>query len=320
MFKFQTQIYLMTLESNDDTDCGYDLTSTESLFNLEKKSDGLIKMYNEKDIQQTQHKVQSLRKFKRSASDPSDDPWGWFEDFESPMHHLHWNATMRKEGHFVMQPLQRSLSLPGPVTTPPVYVIESTLETQQLWYVTAGQRPKQPEKERLYFEQLWVKNFEMSEIKYRKNDTLVPLSSTDVFCSKIDNIPKSEFGYEVLYRGKGSFSNSVSKSFADIEMTSITLQIPRFRVVKTPNGNLHAEFLNVVSLGNKNNVIFGIWRRHSDFNKLAMRIEKDELTPSDGSFKNTMLSWQCVLQRKKWFRCLDKVRICFIYLNIMLCL
>jgi hypothetical protein len=25
-----------------------------------------------------------------------------------------------------------------------------------------------------------------------------------------------------------------------------------------------------------------------------------------GAFKNTMLSWQCVLQRKRWFRCLDK--------------
>ena len=280
----------MTLNTQSiDNEYGNDSTSTESLQDLKRKTSNTIKFFTESE-QVAQLRIASLRSKKRSSSDPSDDPWGWFEDFESPMHHLNTNIHAKKDGHFIKQPLQRSLSLPGPVTTPPFYVLESSLETQQLWYVTAGQRPKQPAQERLYFENLWVKNFEKSEVKYLNDDisNFVTSGDRDVFSAKFDNIPKSEFGYEILYRGKGSFSNSVSKAFPDIEMTSITIQIPRFRVVKSPSGNLHAEFLNVVSLGNKNNVIFGIWRRHSDFNKLATMIEKDELSPSEGSFKNTL--------------------------------
>ena len=52
--------------------------------------------------------------------------------------------------------------------------------------------------------------------------------------------------------------------------------------------------------------MFGIWRRHSDYCKLASKIELDNVTSHGESFKNTLLSWQCVLQRKKWYRCLDK--------------
>lgn len=38
------------------------------------------------------------------------------------------------------------------------------------------------------------------------------------------------------------------------------------------SGSVHAEFLNVVSLGSKNTITFGIWRRHSDFLKLAKKV------------------------------------------------
>ena len=113
-----------------------------------------------------------------------------------------------KDGLFIKQPLQRSLSLPGPVTTPPFYVLESSLETQQLWYVTAGQRMKQPEKERLYFEQLWAKNFEMSKVNYGFSISNWLSPGGDMLMSTkqaVDTIPKSEFGCEILYRGKGKF-------------------------------------------------------------------------------------------------------------------
>jgi hypothetical protein len=43
-------------------------------------------------------------------------------------------------------------------------------------------------------------------------------------------------------------------------------------VIREKNGSVHAEFLVVVSLGNKNSITFGIWRRHSDFNNLAMMV------------------------------------------------
>lgn len=46
--------------------------------------------------------------------------------------------------------------------------------------------------------------------------------------------------------------------------------------------------------------------RHSDFANLVRLLQ--ELNTKSGSenvFKNTMLSWDCVIQRKKWFKCLD---------------
>lgn len=53
---------------------------------------------------------------------------------------------------------------------------------------------------------------------------------------------------------------------------SFLFQIPRFRIVRTSNGEVHAEFLVVVSIGSHSTVTFGLWRRHSDFNKLAMKV------------------------------------------------
>lgn len=243
---------------------------------------------------------------KRKASSENDDPYGWFEDFEATPKHL---AHDENTTYFHQQPLQRSLSLPGPLTTPPFYVLESSLETQQLWYITAGQRPKQPDKERKYFEKLWEQNFENSSVK--ENNTNTHTNGTLRVINSIEKLPKSDFNGEILLRGAGSFTNSVSKSFVDIAMTSITIQIPRFRVVKTINSSggsngVHAEFLNVVSLGSgRSSIVFGIWRRHSDFHRLATKIEYENMCHT-GIFKNTLLSWHCVLQRKRWFRCLDK--------------
>jgi hypothetical protein len=167
---------------------------------------------------------------KRRASSEPDDPWGWFEDFEtSPMHFIH--EVTNKGNYFHKQPLQRSLSLPGSVSTPPFYVLESSLATQQLWYITAGQRPKQPEKERRYYEDLWTQNFKNSSVDYNENAISDWKSSNDNLgqtMKGIDHIPKDEFDCEILFRGKGSFSNSVSKSFADTSMTQITIQV-RFK-------------------------------------------------------------------------------------------
>jgi len=153
------------------------------------------------------------------------------------------------------------------------------------------------------------------------------------------DIPEKDFEGEILYRGKCPFSNAVSKSFL-IEgrrfggrgsvavvsggedsgpWNSLTLQLPRFRIVQPeyPESSLtaataiagcrsdlevHAEFLVVVSLRGAQNgmVSFGVWRRHRHFEQLAKEIDSPELL-----FANSLLSWQCVLNRKRWFRCLD---------------
>lgn len=138
-----------------------------------------------------------------------------------------------------------------------------------------------------------------------------------------DTIPWSEFNAEIVLKGKSPFSNSVSKSFANDQITSLTVQVPQFRVVSSADGIRHAEYLVVVSIGSHSSVTFGVWKRHSDFCRLAQSVsEFDSLasitSPGGGptrpnrrsvthpQFKNTCLSWQCVLQRKKWFKCLDR--------------
>ena len=96
-----------------------------------------------------------------SLDSASADEWGFFEDFEpsTPLKRKGDDGSTVEE-----QPIQRALSLPPPATTAPMYVLESTLATQQLWYSTAGLRPRQPERERLYFENLWKRNFTNSDV------------------------------------------------------------------------------------------------------------------------------------------------------------
>ena len=63
------------------------------------------------------------------------------------------------------------MSLPSPIAETPLYILESSLQTQRLWYETAGKRPKQPEKERQYFEKLWKSNFENSCVNFDTKST-----------------------------------------------------------------------------------------------------------------------------------------------------
>lgn len=243
-----------------------------------------------------------LSRRKRGLSSDSTgerDDYGWFEDFESPA----LPRTLSQE--FALQPLQRALTLPPPVTEAPMYILESSLETQELWYSTAGRRPKQPAHEREYFEKLWSKNFERSSVAY--SDVNHP-ETRSKRSKNGDCVPKSEIQGEVLFRGKAPFSNSVSKSFLEGPLASMTLHIPYFRILRKLSGEIFAEFLIVVTLGSHNTpVTFGIWKRFSDFTSLAMLISTINLkSKEENNFKNASLSWQCVLQRKRWFKSLDK--------------
>lgn len=159
------------------------------------------------------HETRKPSSRNRRSADSLDHAWGWFEDFESP-------GLMNYNNGENGEPLQRSLSLPPPATSPPMYVLESSLSTQHLWYVTAGQRPKQPDNERKYFERLWMKNFESSGVQYKENE----LFSAELN-ERIEKLPSSEFDCEIIYRGKGPFSNSVSKSFVCYDLASLTIQV-----------------------------------------------------------------------------------------------
>ena len=83
-----------------------------------------------------------------------DDSFGWFADIETN----EGAVADHEEEEEEWKTLERSFTLPVPLTTTPGYVLESSLSCQKLWYQTAGRRPKQPSKERLHFEKLWIGN------------------------------------------------------------------------------------------------------------------------------------------------------------------
>ena len=304
-----------------------------------------------------------------SRTSSSNNNWGWFHDTSSNGRGQNSSSARSDDGGgtaFLHEPLMRTMSLPAPITEPPLYVLESPLSSQRLWYSTAGQRPQQPEHERKAMEALWEKNIAQSEVmpsNYR------PLSPHQIDIPELDGGRTGATG-EIILRGKAPFSNAVSKSFfkgsesfvggmnlkrgnnkssqeqqqqqqqafmlpsplALVSLSScwssVTLQLPRFRVVQrwrpialqslsllpsniTDCAVQHrsetlAEFLVVVSLrGPKHDglMTFGVWRRHSHFEQLAAKVSAEAFA---STFANSRLSWQCLLSRKRWFRCLDK--------------
>ena len=251
------------------------------------------------------------------------DEYGWYEDLDSSPRLRLSSSTNDLEPPTEAQ-IYRTLSLPPPATQPPMYILESSHAVQQLWYETAGTKPRQPQHEREYFERLWLQNFQSSEIPSASSITSMYTDNTDNESSSSSLLSSSyktllelenteeliksieEDGSEVLHRGKNIFSNAVSKSFLHQECGNMTMQLPRFKIVKSKDGEVYATFLVIVSLGS---VSFGSWRRHSEFSKFAENLKSSsiEKEKEDGSeFRNSILSWQCLLQKKRWYRCLDK--------------
>ena len=242
----------------------------------------------------------AVKRKRGNSSDSAAGDFGWYEDFEPP------SAYNSFTSDFTKQPLQHALSLPAPVSEPPMYVLESSLETQQLWYKTAGRRPQQPAHEREAIEREWSHNFEVSSIKYPNSDSLDSIPPLAVPSFSSTSTPRSESRHEIVHRGQSQFSNSVSKSFSNEAVSSMTLQMPSYRIVRDENGREFAEYLIIISLGGRGAVTFGIWKRHSDFDALAKCItEIDARAPQPHTFKNALLSWQCVQQRKYWYKCLN---------------
>ena len=85
-----------------------------------------------------------------------------------------------------------------------------------------------------------------------------------------------EFVVILLLNTPGPFSNAVSKSFMNHCISCMTIQVPRYKVVRPLSGEndshsstFHAEFLVVISLGS---VPHGVWRRHSEFKNLFRKV------------------------------------------------
>jgi hypothetical protein len=278
---------LINVDSNSDF--------SELEFEASSDSDENTVLSKENTGNVKSHHFSTLTNRKRSWSQGSDDAYGWFQDFDSP--HATRSCDSNDSG-YEKQPFKRAISLPSPQNDTPLYVLESSLYTQRLWYETAGKRPKQPENERQYFEKLWRSNFDNSNVNYV--DTQKNVKAENI--RKFNNL---DFEEEVLYKGKCPFSNAVSRSFPEHNIFStVNIQIPRFKICKNSNENPHAEYLIVVVI---NGMSFGIWKRHSEFKALALKLEDmyDDKS-SNCQFNNTKLSWQCLIHHKKWFKCLDK--------------
>ena len=195
-----------------------------------------------------------------------DDPWGWFEEIEkSP------SGVEGSEESII----QKALNAPPLKTETPAYILEESLTSQQLWHATAGLRPRQPTPEREAFERMLEQNFLNSEVDYSRS------------ISRANEEPQEAGNVEVLSRGTSPFGMGVSKSFHGAEIHVITLQLPKFRVVRHGT-DIHAEFLVLISFGS---VTYGVWRRHTDFRDLAEQIERTH----PNQFRNSILSWKCLM-------------------------
>lgn len=248
-------------------------------------------------MNETINDIKILENKNNSLNVSNSQDYGWFEGFE-PQHSIFNNNTGPIEPESTEEPIKKALSLPPPITDPPPYVLESSLDSQHLWYVTAGTRPRQPIDERKFYEELWEKNFLESQVKY--NEISNPIDEKK---ENLINL-KNEFSEEVFYRGRSRFSTAVSKSFFDHCLSSLTVQIPRFKIVRklSSNERYHVEFLVTVAIGS---VTHGVWRRHSQFKVLYDKIQEINYT-NNQAYKNSILSWQCILNRQKWSRCIQK--------------
>lgn len=239
-----------------------------------------------------------LEEFGRSGS----QNYGFYDPVDDEVPEGHCRSAGPIEPESTEEPLRKALSLPTPVTNPPMYVLESSLDTQHLWYLTAGTRHRQPLEERRFYEQIWQQNFAASQVEYPDLQSPEINEPNENFINL-----KNEFGEEVLFCGKVHNSKAVSKSFMNQRLSSLTIQIPRFKIVKNiaKNEAFHAEFLVTVALGS---VTHGVWKRHSDFKNLFDKILLlHSRMNKNVCYRNSILSWQCVLNRQRWFRCIDKV-------------
>ena len=198
----------------------------------------------------TSSHMQSLRRRHRSLSlgsesDTGDSSYGWFEDTDSPMVSYGKEPGDISAGSNQQKPITASDT--------PLYILETELETQKLWYETAGRRPKQPEEERRYFEKLWEEQLQKSLAVNHGNKN--PDSATYNHGRSGRNLKE-----EVLYKGRGPFSNAVTKAFDKDKngFELLTLQLPRFKIRRdTDGGSIYCCYLVVIAVNGRSTCFRG---------------------------------------------------------------
>ena len=168
---------------------------------------------NPEDTHSASSCVSSESKRRRSFSADDNDSFGWFEDFDSAaLNTEEISETHSDSTENALNLTARARTLPPPATEPPVYVLESSLSYQELWYQTAGQRPRQPCKEREHYEKLWEQIFDSSE------------AAKSSYTRKVKPKMVKRSG-SVIFKGKGPHSATMIKAFTDYNVASMTLQV-----------------------------------------------------------------------------------------------
>jgi hypothetical protein len=185
---------------------------------------------------------------------------------------------------------------------PPREVFEESLEEQELWYQTAGKRPRQPVDERSAFEALWRDNFAKSCVTRPASD-----SSDSSPIMKRRRQSGSSPNPQVIAEGwTPAPAVAGARCFScPTCSTSLILQlrVTRFRVVSSGSGDeKHAEYLVNLTIGKgegERDVTYGAWKRHSDFRCLAEGL-------SEQDYPRSTATWKKITQRCRWGRCLDE--------------
>lgn len=127
----------------------------------------------------------------------------------------------------------------------------------------------------------------------------------------------------VVVRGDNVFGTTVSKSFARAggRADTVSVSIASYRVVESKKQGKYAQYLVIYCEGTFRDTV-GVWKRYSDFNKLAKKVMNAHescasilagmhpLSVADDQHEvellpNAIASWKLLKKRQRWCRCLD---------------
>jgi len=185
----------------------------------------------------------------------------------------------KKKGNLLFDPLldedlnpvkvaQKQTSM---AVTAPIYVLEESKSSQNLWKNTAGTRPPQPIDERAFFERIWAQNFSESQVDYQiPSDVLTatsPVSLSPFADGNFDQvqIQSNTYNIDVGVLGGGSVlgggNRNAAPTDADAEASAVSNMVNAAASNKMAGGG----FYGGSSSGNsrsKNLQLLGPYEHH----------------------------------------------------------
>lgn len=170
---------------------------------------------------------------------------------------LHENSNKRLQSNNRIAMLLSKF--PPVAEVPPDYILESNIATQHLWYITAGKRPSQPIRVKTLVEQLWAKNYKLSEVSYSTGaneeddgaEKHAPETEQHRRSVHSSTVSKS-FTFQTTIRNSNNTHVNAhdNHSIAMVTVSSLvmTLQVPKYRVVHASDiCHYHGNFVSSTS-------------------------------------------------------------------------